>query len=465
MRFRRKWIRFCLVLCVFGVAFSFCQPASSPAATMHVILAGDTNDPDIGESVQQDLNNMTKLFETISNKTGMDYAGFSLDGDGLTSSGLDKAMTKLEVSADDVIFFYYSGHGGRYQATETKWPLLKFQDGLVEFQQVLDTLSAMRPRLLIALADCCNSYIDEASFRQNLKQFEKAAPSAESYKKLFLYQQGHYIASGSIPGEPSIALQDGGMFTSNFLAKLESEAASGNPDWRNIRATVLAAPNGEEQHPQYEIEIEAATEGSSAPIAPPAPAQPVAPARPARIEPPPPAPARPPRMQPPTPIPTQPPTLAQLPALGQLPGRMRRGTNLLRNGDFRQNTQYWNFRASNWLVKNLNGRIVLATNDANQRFESPSVSQDVANLPKGRTYTFEATLCSPTLPRQITMVIWEIGERAPIQQMQTQVLTQECQRLSVSHPKQADNTLLRVEIYYESGSPPEDIYLSDAWLQ
>jgi len=48
--------------------------------------------------------------------------------------------------------------------------------------------------------------------------------------------------------------------------------------------------------------------------------------------------------------------------------------------------------------------------------------------------------------------------------LQQYALTEQCQRVSVSYQKQKNNTVLRVEIYYERGQSPEDIYIRDAWL-
>ena len=522
--------KFEYVVCAVVVALIFFLPAASPAVTMHVILAGDTLDPNIGESVQQDLNNVTKWIETIAQKTGMEYAGYLLDGDGLKSSSLNDVLRKLTVAPDDLIFFYYSGHGGRYESTPTKWPLLYFPDQLVDLQQVLDALLAKHPRLLIALADCCNSYIDEPSAQKSAPQMKKLEPSAESYKKLFLYPRGYYIVSGSVPGEPSIALRDGGMLTTDFLLKADRQIASGNPRWQNLQTTVLTAPNGEQQHPQYDIKIETSAAAALtptvkptlAPIASPTPTQqpptptptpklirlptaiPTAPPlatptpwptltplpmlTPTPLPTPIPIPTRTPFPMPqwillptaprtPTPFPTLTPTPLPLLTRPQpaaslesiippaSPIQTHSGKNLLRNGDFRKSTANWKFRGTTLLVKNVQRRSVLVTNDGDYLVAEPGVYQDVAGVKKGRTVTFDAVVCSPTLPRTITLVIWELSKKSQLRYAEQFDLAESCERLSISYPKQASATTLRVEIQYARGNPPADIYVSDAWLQ
>jgi hypothetical protein len=224
--------------------------------TLHVIVAADTNDSSIGPSAKTDLDNMHKLVWDISQHAGLALIGGAIAGDDFTSSNVSAAINGLTVGPNDVVFFFYSGHGVNLR--DSRWPAMDFQDkkDKPNLTEVRDKLKQKGPRLLIVMADTCNHIIGG----QGGSQFSRATEKPENYKELFVNYSGTIIASGSKPGEYSWGNKArGGLYVDAFLKSLSQElASSGRPSWEALMKRAnspLMANNGKRQNPQSKVEV------------------------------------------------------------------------------------------------------------------------------------------------------------------------------------------------------------------
>lgn len=244
-------------------------PTSGLTANLHAILVGDTNDPSIGRSVETDLANFNKLLRSIEENTGLAVQKITITGGELgRGKGRDTVLQKLQnltvAGGQDLVIFLYSGHGGRMSTKQTKWPSLGVEgvstspDRLLDLDLVVDELQKKNPRLLIVLADACNSVIDAQ------RSFEKNTELAESYRKLFLGYQGTIIASSSKMGQYSYGNPEvGGLFIRQFLDSLNKNLATANPTWEGLMKDAkqtISIPGYKQkvQIPQAEVKVEPA---------------------------------------------------------------------------------------------------------------------------------------------------------------------------------------------------------------
>jgi hypothetical protein len=228
-----------LALSVLVTSFlAFLMPTVSVAATLYAIIVADTNDPGIGSA--KDEEEILNLVANIAKNTGLTLNKTVID-DGAVSQGgggynkVKAAVEGLSVTAEDMVFFYYSGHGAN-KGTGSIWPELGVEgqatmpDRRIQLDWVKKTLEQKHPRLFIAMADACN-VLPRSRARTWPKQTEE--PSA--YQKLFLGYQGFIVASSSIPDQYSFGVKDiGGLFTQAFLKSLNKALESSNPDWQRI---------------------------------------------------------------------------------------------------------------------------------------------------------------------------------------------------------------------------------------
>ncbi len=226
-------------------------PQILPAATLHAILVADTNDYLIGDSTKQDLRNLENLVNRISQQTGLTLQSVSLEGEQFTQAQVESALDKLTVANDDVVIFYYSGHGGRALNKTTRWPSLALNkkatgaNSLFDFDNIIERLQQQRPRLVLAIADACNDVVPPPK--------DRGIPKIGEYRELFLNYQGHLIFASSKPGQKSAGTIKGGYFTNVWLASLNSETT-----WERIikRSTVqIATGEGKVQTPQVIFDI------------------------------------------------------------------------------------------------------------------------------------------------------------------------------------------------------------------
>lgn len=234
--------------------------SSLHAATLRVLLIGDTNDRSIGKSVVTDLANVEAFMRDVAAKTGLKLDLKVLKGAQIKSKLVTAAVTALKADSDDTVIFYYSGHGFRTQQVKTRWPLLYIPDAGdkgVDFQWVIDTLQQKQSRMVIAITDSCNSFIDSPPRTMGSRSMQ--VDQAALWKKLFVDFSGRIYASGSQVGQFSFGEDtNGGAFTSRFLSIIRSEVKKNDTNWDIImkQATKQIPINSAQQKtqdPQYQL--------------------------------------------------------------------------------------------------------------------------------------------------------------------------------------------------------------------
>ena len=242
-------------VCLFGLLLTV-LPNVSESATLHAIVATDTNDSIIGSGVSVDRANMEQLMGWIADFTGLTLVPHYLSGNALTGRAVQTVVRDLTVAPDDVIFFYYSGHGYNSGKPSNYFPMLDLDED-IEFSWIHNTLYAKKARLLIALCDACNDIVNFQAKRTGGKLPPNGIP--QNFATLFLEQQGYLVAASSKPGESSWShISQGSYFTIQFLSGLYEEVVNASaPSWEHIMETAgrpihLAQTP---QHPQFTLNV------------------------------------------------------------------------------------------------------------------------------------------------------------------------------------------------------------------
>lgn len=217
------------------------------AQTLHAIIFADTNDPNIGIFDKQDYINMTMEVSTIASATGMKLNKYFFSGEHCSKAQLIKVLDRLKTNKDDVIIFYYSGHGTRSLHDKSEYPQMclgsRRESDFFPLESVLNMLKAQHARLKIVFGDCCNSVSPGVTSKEPAsKGFTVLTKGpVNTYTNLFRNYKGFIIASGSQKGENSITLSyndgspAGGAFTIYFLSALQAVVKQGlDADWNTI---------------------------------------------------------------------------------------------------------------------------------------------------------------------------------------------------------------------------------------
>lgn len=226
--------------------------------TLHAIIFANTKCPGeepgsmgIGPSVTCDYQRMKIEFETMASFLNYkkDFQWYEGSPNHFCRTNLESALNNLSCGKDDIVIFYYSGHGGRSpQEKQDPFPWMQLvvdpyrtpwnASQYYSLSQVLDRIKAKRPRLTIVLGDLCNS-LSNAIPQKDVPEMKGATKMSKApcdfYKDLFLKVKGSIISSSSKPGETSAAFSDGGAFTICFTEALQIMVSNNmEPDWETL---------------------------------------------------------------------------------------------------------------------------------------------------------------------------------------------------------------------------------------
>lgn len=248
------------------VLFVACFTATASGANLYYILLCDTLDPNIG--ADRDLSTAYSWARSIADHTGLLLRPQNLFDERLTVANARAALNAIDPGPDDVVFFHYSGHGGN--PGMLKWPIFYFVSSppdmldaqRISFDEVVGILRPKNPRLLVILADTCNSFPDPTG-RLNPRAPEPSGTAmTAAYRDLFLNFSGTILTSGSKPGQYSYGdWIEGGLYTSRLINAMYSLAVSQSPlTWEAVLAKAAADTTAKAaewegiQEPQYEID-------------------------------------------------------------------------------------------------------------------------------------------------------------------------------------------------------------------
>lgn len=252
-----------------SVCLLITQAPSIQASEIHAILVADTIDSYLFET---NLDLMQREVKRMAARTDFSLHVAVFEHEEVRIENLLNYIENMDVQPDDIILFYANNHGSRSQDKISKWPDLLFWLNLaltpdqpsLDFDALNELLKNKNPRLLISIAESCNSIIEDVgnedenpdsddkedeeseedrenalelmrlhfaqqigpTLEYRLDQNNKAIQRLKGmiddedldyYRTLYTDASGSVLISSSSPGES--ALQ--GIFTPLFIEKLE----------------------------------------------------------------------------------------------------------------------------------------------------------------------------------------------------------------------------------------------------
>lgn len=261
------------ILCIIaGMALCFHAIVKADNVKVHAIVFCNTDDEKIGKSCENDQERFVNELGTIATALGCEVDWLNVyTGKECNKPNLESAISGLRCSANDIIFFYYSGHGVHAQADPTDGWLPQMclnyksydQDKFVPVTYVRDKIASKGARLSIILTDCCNNEAEWVTVKSLIASDDKAtntdAIDVERLKKLFYESRGTVIATSSKRGQVSYGPKDGGCFSAAFWDEIyRIEQGNGTADWISVieetKKRTLRYTNGK-QEPVYKIDV------------------------------------------------------------------------------------------------------------------------------------------------------------------------------------------------------------------
>ena len=256
--------------CIKLILFMFMVLSQSLGAqTFHAIIFADTEDERIGKSTNLDLNNVSNmLVEAQSSLKGeMEFIYYIYPESYCSPQNLRKVLDNIRCQSDDVVFFYYSGHGVRSVDDTSPYPQmclglsLDEQSKMISVEGVDRAIARKKPRLRFVITDCCNSEDEFVTPKLEISKGNSVVNSKKkgNYSKLFLEKYGNVIVTSSKAGETSSCNEEiGGFFTFCLLAVLENAIQQNVSDWNVIMKAVQESTedvSSNRMHPVYEVAL------------------------------------------------------------------------------------------------------------------------------------------------------------------------------------------------------------------
>jgi hypothetical protein len=213
-------------------------PAQTVDATMHLIIVANVNEPKIGPSTDKDkdlvLATMTSLAGEMKVKTNQ----IIIAGANYSKATVLKSIQNLKPGKNDIIFFYYSGHGFKQPTAEIGNPAnfsnfpfldlrpnenLDFDTYALGIDSVYRMLLRKGARCNIILGDCCNNDPNNTNVvaKPPGETRGPVMPRNMRNMELLFLQPGNVLATAANVTERASSNNDfGGFFTYFFKAAL-----------------------------------------------------------------------------------------------------------------------------------------------------------------------------------------------------------------------------------------------------
>lgn len=268
---RKKYVFLSLVI-VLGILHI--ATAQVSAQTLHAIIACHTTDRSVGDQMSVNMRNVRNQIQTIASALECDYDEYVIDGPKCTKANITDIVSKMDVDPNDIILFYYGGHGSHANNnSDDPWPQMCMNTNIQSLYfpvKSLDKMIAAKyPQLQIMIMDCCNKEQDGVTIKPLFGSNGNEATKLSNYnpsilKKLFLENKGNVKITSSKLGQYSWCRPNGSIFTNNMIEVLD-EVGQGrmtDPSWEKIckeaqdrTSRVNDLPDGAKQDPYYSANV------------------------------------------------------------------------------------------------------------------------------------------------------------------------------------------------------------------
>ena len=220
-----------------------------------LLIVANTIDPTIGKGCEEDIDSVRHIFEKLSEEMDFNFIEVIVHGEDYGKENILGAIEMLTPGPNDIVVFYYSGHGFSYEKDAAKkYPQVDLRSHpssdkidvvnahTENLADLFEKVKGRGARLNIVIGDCCNNIIDFkrkfTSGSEALKD-EKREPvivNKKTCEALFCDYTASILVAAADKGEYAVSDDNlGSIFTHTFsktlkmLLKKEVDKSEGLP--------------------------------------------------------------------------------------------------------------------------------------------------------------------------------------------------------------------------------------------
>lgn len=214
--FARPWLFAALALALLA------SPASAERK-LHVLLMACTEyiDPvqnEIGPSCEQDRIHMRGMLTSFVREAswGVRFNAIDITGRAATRDGFFRAFDQVagQVGPSDTVMVYFTGHGLIDETTKRPY-LYAVDKSLIDRNDLVERMKALRCKLRILLTDCCSNFMPVPVI-----EGDEDVKGDGPLRSLLLDHTGFTDITAASPGQKAWATTQGGYFTNNLTSDM-----------------------------------------------------------------------------------------------------------------------------------------------------------------------------------------------------------------------------------------------------
>jgi len=150
-----------------------------PSTKLFLLIVANTIDPEIGKGCRQDIKSIRQMFKKLSHHMKFDFLELVVMGTDYSKKNVLEAIDILKPGSNDIVVFYYTGHGFSYRKDkDKKFPqvdlrshpasnkIAAINENTHNLAELFQSVKSKGARLNIVIGDCCNNTI---KFKRNFK--------------------------------------------------------------------------------------------------------------------------------------------------------------------------------------------------------------------------------------------------------------------------------------------------------
>jgi len=207
-----------------------------------LVVVANTIDPVIGSGCKEDIDSVRHIFEKLSDDMDFNFIELIVEGEDYGKENILGAIDILTPGPNDIVVFYYSGHGFSYEKeANKKYPQVDLRSHPASdkidvvnahtenLADLFERVKARGARLNIVIGDCCNNIIEftrkATGGSDSLQRFKKGPIeiNRQTCEALFCDYTASILVASADKGEFAVSDDKlGSIFTFNFSKNLKA---------------------------------------------------------------------------------------------------------------------------------------------------------------------------------------------------------------------------------------------------